>query len=80
MVKIGTGSLAAGTENHYLFANLGKFDWAVISLLDIYGAANIDITRISHISEIGKVPEPSTRFLLGAGLIGLWGFRKKFKK
>lgn len=31
-------------------------------------------------SESFNAPEPTAMILLGSGLIGLWGFRKKFKK
>jgi len=41
----------------------------------ISGAIDIDINRTGQ-----AVPEPATMFLLGSGLFGLAGFRKKFRK
>jgi hypothetical protein len=31
-------------------------------------------------TEVAPVPEPTTMLLFGAGLLGLWGLRRKFKK
>jgi hypothetical protein len=39
-----------------------------------------DLFNVSVQSDIQAVPEPTTMLLLGSGLLGLWGFRKKLKK
>jgi hypothetical protein len=53
-------------------------------------AGAVDYTLMAKITQSGPgstsfnaslaVPEPSVIVLLGAGLVGIWGFRRKFKK
>jgi hypothetical protein len=48
-----------------------------------YAAANVDVsvTVIGHQAQTNvPIPEPATMLLLGSGLVGLAGMRRKFKK
>jgi hypothetical protein len=49
-----------------------------ISRLNINGPPAIEPNKPT--GPDGQIPEPTTILLIGSGLIGLWGFRKKFKK
>ena len=77
-IKLGTG----GTDiayDHWLYHNNEEFNWAVVDSGEWGTTKNIDIFRISHIGEINPVPIPAAVWLLGGGLIGLVGLRRRIK-
>ncbi len=79
-VDITDSSLNAWNDNTQgvtglaLVSNDGGSSW------DSYTSVILGAFDILNGTVPGPVPEPSTMLLLGSGLLGLWGARKKFKK
>jgi hypothetical protein len=62
--------------NARIFLESQQTIWDVSYLLDT-GLQTQGCT--ATFSSNAEVPEPRTMLLLGSGVLGLWGFRKKFK-
>jgi hypothetical protein len=66
----------AGTFSLVLYSDLADPNEGLFTV----DYPQVDITTLTQVNVVSSIQEPGTLFLLGVALIGLAGFRKKFRK
>ncbi len=79
LTRADTSTDAITGSFYYIDGGIAGLTLAFGNTMDIFHGENFTRAEFEAFTPV-EVPEPGTMLLLGSGLIGLWGARRKFKK